>query len=239
MNQSASVFRGHPAFPGESGDGVKVKICGINDDAAFDAARGAGADWIGFVFFPASPRFITPTRAAELSARASLPLRVGLFVDPAEADVAAVLETVRLDALQLYASPVRAAALRQRFQIPVWRGVGVGARSDLPGPEPRIDAFLVEAKAPPGATRPGGNAVSFDWGLTADWHAPLPWLLAGGLTPENVAEAIAASGARAVDVSSGVERAKGVKDPDRIAAFVAAAKGAGGYAARSGAGSAQ
>jgi phosphoribosylanthranilate isomerase len=242
MSRAARASRCDLPFPQDGGDGVKVKICGVNDEAAFDAALGAGADWIGFVFFPPSPRFVTPTRAAELSARGGGPLRVGLFVDPAEADIEAVLQEIHLDALQLYVSPARAAELRRRFDIPVWRGVGIGARGDLPGPEPEIDAFLIEAKAPPGATRPGGNAVSFEWGLTAGWHAPLPWLLAGGLTPENVAAAIGASGAPAVDVSSGVERSKGVKDPDRIAAFVAAAKRVRGHAtrtARSGVGSAQ
>jgi phosphoribosylanthranilate isomerase len=201
-----------------------VKICGINDAAGFDAAVAAGADWIGFVFFPPSPRFVTPPRAAALSARAGGPRRVGLFVDPSDADIQAALAALPLDVLQVHAPSARAAELRSRFGIPIWRAIGVAERGDLPGAEPGIDAHLIDAKPPPGATRPGGNAISFDWTLTSGWEAKLPWLLAGGLTPDNVAMAIAASEANAVDVSSGVERAKGVKDPALIAAFVATAK---------------
>jgi phosphoribosylanthranilate isomerase len=201
-----------------------VKICGISDAAGFDAAVAAGADWIGFVFFPPSPRFVTPSRAAALSARAGGPERVGLFVDPSDSDIETVLAELPLDILQVHAAPARAAELRARFGIPVWRAIGVAERGDLPGAEPGIDAHLIDAKAPPDATRPGGNAVSFDWTLTSGWEAKLPWLLAGGLTPDNVATAIAASGAHAVDVSSGVERSKGAKDPALIAAFVANAR---------------
>jgi phosphoribosylanthranilate isomerase len=203
---------------------IGVKICGITAPDAFDAAVAAGADWIGFNFFRPSPRFVTPGDAAKLSARASGPLRVGLFVDPVDADVERVLGVVALDILQLYAPAARAAELRARFGVPVWRAAGVLTRDDLPGDEPGIDGHVIEPKPPAGATRPGGNAISLDWSITAGWEAKLPWLLAGGLTPDNVADAIAASGAGAVDVSSGVERERGVKDPALIAAFVTAAR---------------
>ncbi len=205
---------------------MRVKICGLNDAAGFDAAVDAGADWVGFVFFPASPRAVTPAQAAALSARhRGGPLRVGLFVDPSDAGVAATLAAVKLDVLQLYVPPARAAALRQRFGVPVWRAVGVTNAAELPGAEP-VDGFVIEPKPPAGATRPGGNAVALDWSLLTGWRAPLPWLLAGGLGPDNVAAAIRASAATAVDVSSGVERSRGVKDPELIRAFVAAARAA-------------
>jgi phosphoribosylanthranilate isomerase len=204
---------------------IGVKICGVNDLAAFDAAVAAGADWIGFVFFPRSPRALLPAEAAALSARQSGgPLRVGLFVAPTDAEIAAVLERVRLDALQLYVDAARAAALRARFGLPVWRAIGVTRAADLPDTAGGADGFIVEPKPPAGATRPGGNAVALEWSLLAGWQAPAPWLLAGGLTPDNVAAAIRASGAQAVDVSSGVERGPGVKDPALIRAFVAAAR---------------
>lgn len=206
---------------------TRVKVCGIASADAFDAAVAAGADWIGFVFFPPSPRAVTPAQAAALSARhAGGPLRVGLFVDPDDAAIAAALAAVRLDVLQLYVDAARAAELRVRFGVPVWRAVGVSTRAELPDTAEGIDGLVIEPKPPPGATRPGGNAVALDWSLPAGWHAPAPWLLAGGLTPETVAAAIRVSGASAVDVSSGVERSPGVKDTALIAAFVAAAKAA-------------
>ncbi len=202
-----------------------VKICGIASAEGFDAAVAAGADWLGFVFFPASPRAVTPAQAAALSARhAGGPRRVGLFVEPDDAAIAAALAEVPLDILQLYAPPDRAAAARARFGIPVWRAVVIVARADLPDRAAGIDGLVIEPKPPAGATRPGGNAIVLDWTLTEGWRAPAPWLLAGGLTVANVASAIAASGAPAVDVSSGVERSRGVKDAAMIAAFVAAAK---------------
>jgi phosphoribosylanthranilate isomerase len=205
---------------------IRVKICGINDEAAFDAAVDAGADWVGFNFFPRSPRYVTPARAAALSARApEHPPRVGLFVDPTEEEIAATLAQVKLNVLQLYGA-VDAPKIRARFGLPVWRPIGVSSRADLPADCRGADALLLEAKAPPEATRPGGNARSFDWSLLAGWTAPCPWLLAGGLTPDNVAEAIRATGATAVDVSSGVESAPGVKDAVRIRAFISAARAA-------------
>jgi phosphoribosylanthranilate isomerase len=204
---------------------VRVKICGINDSAAIDAAVEAGADWIGFNFFPPSPRFVTPARARELSARhAAGPIRVGLFVDPNHDAIAEALAEVRLDILQLYGASSDFHDLRARFGCQIWRAVGVADQTDLPTRMDGADGLLVEAKAPPHATRPGGNAVSFDWSLTQSWRAPGPWILAGGLHPGNVSEAIRLSGATAVDVSSGVERASGMKSPDLIRAFIRAAR---------------
>lgn len=204
---------------------MKVKICGINDAASFDTVIDAGADWVGFVFFPPSPRYITPEAAAALSARApGGPPRVGLFVNPTAEQIAATLDVIRLDILQLYGADT--GAMRARFGLPIWRAVGVDTAADLPADSRGADRLLIEAKPPPDATRPGGNAVSFDWTLLRGWKSPVPWVLAGGLTPANVAAAIRETGARAVDVSSGVEKAKGVKDPALIRAFIANARAA-------------
>jgi phosphoribosylanthranilate isomerase len=205
----------------------QVKICGINDMAAFDAAVEAGADWLGFVFFPGSPRYVTPALAAELSVRSpGGPPRVGLFVDPTEELIATTLEAVQLDILQLY-SVRSTTAFRDRFGLPVWPAVGVASVADLPTDAGGADRLLIEAKPPPGASRPGGNAVTLDWSLLRGWRAPTSWILGGGLTTANVAEAIDVSGAPAVDVSSGVESAPGTKDPALIRAFIASAKLAG------------
>jgi phosphoribosylanthranilate isomerase len=205
---------------------IQVKICGINDPEAFDTAVAAGADWIGFAFFPPSPRNVTPAQAAELSARSpGGPARVGLFVEPSPEAIAATLDAVRLDALQIYGA-LDLSGLRQRFGLPVWHAVGVAVDEDLPTGSGGADRLVMEAKAPPEATRPGGNAVSFDWSLLRGWRAPAPWILAGGLTVSNVAEAVRITGASAVDVSSGVERARGVKDPELIRAFIANARAA-------------
>ncbi|MBV9117013.1 MAG: phosphoribosylanthranilate isomerase [Acetobacteraceae bacterium] len=207
---------------------VEVKICGVRDPGALDAAAKAEADWVGFVFFPPSPRHLTPAQAAALAARAPSWLgRVGLLVEPADADVAAVLGAVALDALQVYASAARVAELRARFGLPVWHAIGVSTAADLPAEARGVDRLVLEAQPPGDATRPGGNAARFDWSLLRDWTPPAPWLLAGGLTPENVAGAIRETGARAVDVSSGVETARGVKDAGLIQTFIAAARSGG------------
>jgi phosphoribosylanthranilate isomerase len=208
---------------------VRVKICGMNDAAAFDTAVAAGADYVGLVFFPPSPRYVTPARAAALSARhPGGPLRVGLFVDPAIEAIASVLDAVRLDILQVYGR-AELPGLRARFGLPVWRATGIDTSADLPREAGGADALLLEAKPPPAATRPGGNAVRFDWSLLRGWNAPAPWILAGGLTPDNVAEAIRATGATTVDVSSGVEQSRGVKDPALIQAFIANARAVAPY----------
>ncbi len=209
---------------------ARVKICGITTAEGLAAAVADGADCVGFNFFAASPRFVSPAQAAALTAAlAGLdrpPLCVGLFVDPDDADIAATLAAVRLDVLQVYVPAPRAAEIRARFGVPVWRAVGVAVAGDLPTDCAGVDGLVVEAKQPPGATRPGGNAASFDWSILAGWAAPCPWYLAGGLTPDNVAAAIRATGAVAVDVASGVERQKGVKDPALVRAFIRAARSA-------------
>ena len=205
---------------------TKVKICGINSPEAFDATVQAGADYLGFVFFPPSPRYVTPVEAAVLSARADGgPKRVGLFVDPGFDEIDEVLQEISLDILQVHASPAAVAALRDRFGRPVWRQLGVASAADFPAADERADGYVVEAKPPPGATRPGGNAIRADWALLSTFRPAKPWLLAGGLNPGNVAEAIAQTGALGVDVSSGVETAPGKKSPELIRAFVAAARG--------------
>ena len=197
---------------------ARVKICGINSPEAMDAACAGGADWVGFVFAPNSPRAVTPAQAESLSARhQGGPQRVGLFVDPTDDDIESALEAVPLDVLQLYTDPARAAELRQTFGVAVWRAI---TPADLPPPTEPIDGYIVEPAPPPGAALPGGNGASFDPAPLRAAPPPLPWLLAGGLTPANVAAAITASHAPAVDVSSGVERARGIKDPALIAAFI-------------------
>lgn len=212
---------------------MRVKICGVNDPEAFRTAVAAGADLVGFVFVAPSPRAVSPGEAARLSALAADgPERVGLFVDAEDAAIEAVLAAVRLDILQLHGSetPERVAALRARFGVRVMKAVGVATRAEAEAAVARYgdaaDLLMFDAKPPPGATLPGGNAVPIDWTILRGLAVPVPWLLAGGLTPGNVAQAIAAAGAPGVDVSSGVERARGVKDPSRIRAFVAAARGA-------------
>lgn len=203
----------------------KVKICGVNSPAAFDAVVEAGADYLGFVFFPASPRFVAPEQAAELSARyEGGPERVGLFVNPGMPEIEAVLAEVKLDILQVYAPVDEVAAIKARFGLPVWRAAGVAAVEDFPAPDEASDGYVLEAKPPKGATRPGGNAVRADWELLAGWRGKKFWLLAGGLTPENVAGAIKQTGAPGADVSSGVETAPGVKSPELIRDFVAAVR---------------
>ncbi len=206
---------------------MRVKICGINDPVAFDTAIDAGADWIGFNFFPPSPRYLLPAQAAvSLPARSpGGPPRVGLFVDATDDAIAATLDVVQLDILQIYGG-LDVPRLRARFGLPIWRPIGVATAADLPVASDGADMLMIEAKAPPEATRPGGNAVQFDWALLQGWTAPAPWMLAGGLTVNNVADAIRITGARAVDVSSGVERTRGVKDPALIRAFIRNAKAA-------------
>ncbi len=203
-----------------------VKICGINSPGAFDAAVQARADYIGFVFFPPSPRYVTPVEAAIFSARstATLPLRVGLFVQPDFDEIDSILQTISLDVLQVHASPPMVAALRERFGRPVWRQLGVESEADFPAADEVADGFVLEAKPPPGATRPGGNAVQANWALLAKFRHPKPWLLAGGLRPDNVAAALRITGAPGADVSSGVERGLGEKSPELIREFVRAAR---------------
>ncbi|MCB1312260.1 MAG: phosphoribosylanthranilate isomerase [Sedimentitalea sp.] len=210
---------------------IRVKICGITDSADIPAAILAGARYVGFVFFPPSPRNLSLTEAAVMAR--SVPegiCKVALTVDADDALLDRLLDAVPLDMLQLHGreSPQRVAAVQERFGLPVMKAVGVAGESDLPALDDyaRVaDQILVDAKPPKDADLPGGNGLAFDWRLIAGRRWPVPWMLAGGLTPENVAEAIRMTGARQVDVSSGVESAPGVKDAARIRAFVAAATG--------------
>jgi phosphoribosylanthranilate isomerase len=203
---------------------TEVKICGIRDPAAMDAA--AGADYAGFVFFARSPRNIAPWDAAALAARhPNGPTSVALFVNPPDAELETVLAGFRPGILQVHAAPERAAAIQAKYGLPVWHVVGVESAADLPATAAGVTRLLLDRKPLPTDTRPGGNAEPFDWSALLGWSAPLPWILAGGLTPENVVDAIRQTGATAVDVSSGVESSSGVKDPARIAAFIAAVRG--------------
>nr|WP_302474448.1 phosphoribosylanthranilate isomerase [Roseococcus sp. MDT2-1-1] len=201
-----------------------VKICGLRDAEALDAAREA--DFVGFVFYPASPRALSPEQAIALAAVAPAgPKRVGLFVDAPDALIAAALPA--LDVLQLHGeeSPSRVAEIRSLFGKPVMKAIGIGSEADLCSIADYAlvsDCLLLDAKP---AALPGGNGTRFDWSLPRRVAIPRPWLLAGGLDPANVAAALAESGAPGVDVSSGVEASRGVKDPALVSAFVKAARG--------------
>ncbi|MEZ5868233.1 MAG: phosphoribosylanthranilate isomerase [Defluviimonas denitrificans] len=211
---------------------VRVKICGLREEAHVAAAVEAGARYVGFVFFAKSPRNVTVGTAARLAATVPPGVaKVALVVDATDAELDAMVAAVPLDMLQLHGneSPDRVAGIRARFGLPVMKAVGIAGPEDVE----KIalygkvaDQILVDAKAPKGAAVPGGNGLAFDWTLIARKYWPCPWMLAGGLTPDNVAEAIRLTGARQVDVSSGVEIAPGVKDAGLIRAFVAAAQAA-------------
>ena len=208
-----------------------VKICGLTDEESIDAAIAAGADYLGFVFCAKSPRNLSAERAAELTQFVEGVRKVGLFVDADDSQLDEVLSHVRLDLLQFHGAetPERLEQVRREFALPVMKAIAVETAADLAGAADFAevaDRLLFDAKPPKGAALPGGNAVSFDWNLLAGFKSRLPWMLAGGLTADNVAEAIRLSGAKAVDVSSGVESAPGVKDAAKIAAFIKAAKGA-------------
>lgn len=211
---------------------VRVKICGLREEAHVAAAVEAGARYVGFVFFAKSPRNVTVEVAARLAATVPPGVaKVALVVDATDTALDSIVAAVPLDMLQLHGqeSPERVAGIRARYGLPVMKAVGIAGPEDVE----KIalygkvaDQILADAKAPKGAAVPGGNGLSFDWTLIARKYWPCPWMLAGGLTPENVAEAIRLTGAQQVDVSSGVEIAPGVKDAALIRAFVAAAQAA-------------
>jgi phosphoribosylanthranilate isomerase len=201
-----------------------AKICGLSTPETLDAAIGGGASHVGFVFFPPSPRHLDFDRARALIARTPAHVgKVGVFVDPDDATITAAL-AAGIDTVQLHkVTPDRAAAIRMR--IPVWAAIPVKARADLDQARAfrgAADRILYDAKTPDDAALPGGMGLRFDWTLLQGLPQHLPWALSGGLTPENVQEAARITAATLVDVSSGVESAPGVKDVDKIAAFLKA-----------------
>lgn len=210
---------------------VCVKICGLGTEATLEAALDAGADLVGFVHFPKSPRHLPLGEAGRLSGFArGRAERVVLLVDPDDALVDAAVAAIDPDLVQLHGreSPERVAALRRRTGRPVMKAVGIATAADLAGLaayEAVADRLLLDAKPPPDAALPGGNGRAFDWDLLTGVRLPDGTMLSGGLDADNVALALARTGLSAVDVSSGVETRPGEKDPARIRAFVAAARG--------------
>lgn len=210
---------------------IGVKICGLRSHAEIASAVQAGANYIGLNFYPKSPRSVTLEQAAPLAAAMPVGVaKVALVVDTDDAMLDALTQQVAIDILQLHGSesPDRVTEIKARYGLPVMKVIGVACAADVPKIDAHAqiaDLLLIDAKAPKGAVLPGGNGITFDWTLIAGRRWPVPWLLAGGLNAENVAEAITKTGATQVDVSSGVESAPGVKDPMRMAQFIAAARG--------------
>jgi len=211
---------------------VSVKICGLIDPKAVITAVDAGADFLGFNFFRRSPRFVSIEAAAELVSIVPRNITsVGLFVDPTDTQLEKTLKAMRLGMIQLHGkeTPARVATIRKTFKVPVMKALGVDSHADLAAAAAYLSAadwLLFDAKPTRDATRPGGNALAFEWALMRGFSSKLPWMLAGGLTAKNVAAAIKASGTRAVDVSSGVETQPGVKSPAKIRAFIKAVRAA-------------
>lgn len=203
-----------------------VKICGINEPLALDAALDAGADFVGFVFFEKSPRHISYETARELGRRtAGRAKKVALAVDPDDGLIAEIIAALDPDLIQLhgYETPERVAEIRQKFARPVMKAIGISSAADLAAVatyQAVADWLLFDAKPPKDATRPGGLGKSFDWHLLAGLDVTRPAMLSGGLDPDNVAAALEITRLAAVDVSSGVESAPGRKDANKIARFV-------------------
>ncbi len=219
---------------------MRVKICGMTSAAAVAHAAREGAACVGLVFYPPSPRSLDFAAAREIAAAAPGGVtRVALVVDAGDGFLDELVAAVPVEMLQLHGgeTPERVAAVRARLRLPVMKAVGIRDAADLAqiaAFEAVADQLLIDAKPPDakppkegGTYLPGGNALSFDWRLIAGRRWRRPWMLAGGLTPENVAEAVRLTGAEGVDVSSGVERAPGVKDLGRISEFMRAAEAAG------------
>jgi phosphoribosylanthranilate isomerase len=210
---------------------TKVKICGLRTEAALDAALAGGADYVGLVFFPPSPRNVTPEAAKVLAAKARGRAKVvALMVDPDDALIDTVVAAAAPDLLQLHGdeTPERVAAIRARWGRPVMKALAVATAEDARAAaryQAVADLILFDARAPADSTRPGGNGAPFDWRVLLGVSDGLPFVLSGGLTPDNVAEAIRLTGAAIVDVSSGVESSPGEKDPELIRRFLDAAKG--------------
>jgi phosphoribosylanthranilate isomerase len=211
---------------------AKVKICGLKTQAALEVALDGGANYVGLVFFPPSPRYLTPARAEAIAARARGRAKiVALLVDADDSLVADVVAAAAPDILQLHGQETRerVSEIRRRWGIPVMKAVAVETAEDARAGlrfSPAADLILFDARAPEASTRPGGNGAPFDWRLLAGVTGTAPFVLSGGLTPDNVAEAIRITGAAIVDVSSGVESRPGEKDPELIRRFLGAAKGA-------------
>ncbi|WP_421701604.1 phosphoribosylanthranilate isomerase [Aliiroseovarius sp.] len=211
---------------------ISVKICGLKRPEQVAAAAEAGARYIGFNFFPKSPRYVTPAEAGALMLDVPVGVaKVALVVNAPDDQIARILDATTTDMIQLHGaeSPERVAEVKDRFGLPVIKAIGIAEAADVVQIDlyaPVADQLLIDAKAPKGAVLPGGNGLAFDWTLVARKYWPCPWLLAGGLNPDNVAEAIKRTGARQVDVSSGVESAPGEKDAGLVARFVTAATGA-------------
>jgi len=209
---------------------VVVKICGLSTCDTLEAAVAAGADMVGFVFFPASPRHVGLDVARELSDQVgSRAAKVALTVDASDALIRDIVEILKPDLLQLHGSesPERVRALKQAFGLPVMKAIAVATAADLavlPAYAETADRILFDARPPKDATRPGGLGVTFDWELLRDLDLPLPFMVSGGVNPGNVAAALRVTGAGGVDVSSGVERAPGAKDPELIRSFIRAAR---------------
>jgi phosphoribosylanthranilate isomerase len=209
---------------------VQVKICGISHPDAITAAIGGGARYIGLVFYERSPRHVAPQLAAQLARMVPTGTRtVGLFVDPGDEYLDHVVSQVPLDLIQLHGTetPARVAEIRRTYGVPIMKAVKVSETADLDaaGAYAAVaDRLLFDAKPPAKVTAlPGGNGIAFDWRILAGRHWSKPWMLSGGLTAANLAEAVAVSGALAVDVSSGVEDRPGHKDPAQVRAFLKAA----------------
>ncbi|MCQ0092404.1 phosphoribosylanthranilate isomerase [Roseovarius sp. M141] len=211
-------------------DGIRIKMCGLTQPDDVTAAAAAGAQCVGFVFFPRSPRHVSHDAAAALAqATPGGIIKVALTVDADDAQLDALIDTVPLDMLQLHGSepPARVTEVKARYGLPVMKAVGIAEPEDLVQIDryARVaDQLLIDAKPPKGAALPGGNALAFDWSLIAGRDWALPWMLAGGLTPENAAQAVRRTGANQLDVSSGIESAPGVKDAALMRAFVAATR---------------
>ncbi|MEX0340673.1 MAG: phosphoribosylanthranilate isomerase [Arenibacterium sp.] len=207
---------------------TRVKFCGLTEPKDIDAAVAAGAAYVGFVFFPKSPRNLEPDAARELALSVPPGLaKVGLVVDADDATLARIMAAVPLDMLQLHGkeTPERVAEIRQKYGVPVMKAVGVAGVDDLEAVDRYAkvaDQLLIDAKPPKGGALPGGNGLAFDWRLITGRRWPVPWMLAGGLTADNVAQAVAMTGAQQVDVSSGIEDAPGRKSVAMMQAFAAA-----------------
>jgi phosphoribosylanthranilate isomerase len=210
-----------------------VKICGLSTPSSVDAAIAAGADMVGFVFYARSPRHVSPEAAAALAARARGRAEiVALTVDATDAVLDEIVSMLRPDLLQLHGreTPERLTQLRATFGLPLMKAVGVSRRDDLAGLNmySQADRFLLDAKPAPDATLPGGNGLAFDWKILRQARVSAPIMLSGGLEAKNVGAAIRIARPQGVDVSSGVERAPGIKDDTKIAAFIRAARDAHG-----------